>query len=74
MWPGRPMVVSNMIVFHNDIGAFVSVFGWFPAKEPVNSLHIFLNKMRQCCPFCSKNKSKLQLDVDFSHRTSWAVG
>jgi hypothetical protein len=35
MWPGRPVVVPNMVVFHDDIGAFGSVFGRFPANEPV---------------------------------------
>jgi hypothetical protein len=35
MWPGRPVVVPNMVVFHDDIGAFVSVFGRFPVNEPV---------------------------------------
>jgi hypothetical protein len=23
MWPGRPVVVLNVVVFHDDIGAFV---------------------------------------------------
>jgi hypothetical protein len=27
MWPGQPMVVPNVVVLHDDIGAFVSVFG-----------------------------------------------
>jgi hypothetical protein len=36
MWPGRPVVVSNVIVFYDDIGAFISVFGRFPANELVN--------------------------------------
>jgi hypothetical protein len=31
-------VVFNMIMFHNDIGAFVSVFGWFSAINQSNSL------------------------------------
>jgi hypothetical protein len=35
MWPGRPVVVPNMVVLHDDIDAFVSVFGRFPAYEPV---------------------------------------
>jgi hypothetical protein len=36
MWPGRPVVVPNVIVFYDDIGAFISVFGRFPANELVN--------------------------------------
>jgi hypothetical protein len=27
MWPGRPVVMSNVVVFYDDIGVFVSVFG-----------------------------------------------
>jgi hypothetical protein len=38
MWPGRPVVVPNMAVFHDDIGAFVSVFGRFPLMNRSNSL------------------------------------
>jgi hypothetical protein len=41
MWPGRPVVVPNMVVFHDYIGAFVSVFGQFPANESINSLLLF---------------------------------
>jgi hypothetical protein len=32
---GRPVVVLNMIVFHNDICAFVSVFDRFSVNKPV---------------------------------------
>jgi hypothetical protein len=35
MWPGRPVVVPNMVVFHDDIGAYVTVSGRFPANEQV---------------------------------------
>jgi hypothetical protein len=26
MWPGRPMVVPNVVVFHDDIGALLYGF------------------------------------------------
>jgi hypothetical protein len=32
MWPGWPEVVPNMVVFHDDVGAFVSVFGQFSSN------------------------------------------
>jgi hypothetical protein len=35
MWPCQPVVVPNMFVFHDDIGAFVSVFDRFPANKLV---------------------------------------
>jgi hypothetical protein len=38
IWPGRSLVVPNMVVFHDDIGAFVSVFGQFSAMNWPNSL------------------------------------
>jgi hypothetical protein len=36
MWPGRPVVVSNMVMFLGDMGVFVSVFDRFPANKLVN--------------------------------------
>jgi hypothetical protein len=36
MWPGRLVVVPNVIVLHDDIGAFVSIFGQFPAMNRSN--------------------------------------
>jgi hypothetical protein len=41
MWSGLPMVVLNMIVFHDDIGALALVFDRFPTSERVNSLLLF---------------------------------
>jgi hypothetical protein len=38
MWPGRPEVVPNMVMFHDDVGALVSVFGQFPSNKLSNSL------------------------------------
>jgi hypothetical protein len=38
MWLGRLVVVPNMVVFHDDIGVFVSVFGRFPVMNRLNSL------------------------------------
>jgi hypothetical protein len=35
MWPHRPMVVPKMVVLHDDIIAFVSVFGQFFINKPV---------------------------------------
>jgi hypothetical protein len=32
MWPGRPKVVPNMVMFHDDIGALVSVFSKFSSN------------------------------------------
>jgi hypothetical protein len=32
MWPGRPEVVPNMVVFHDDVDAFVLVFGQFSSN------------------------------------------
>jgi hypothetical protein len=40
MWLGRPVVVPNVVVFHDDIGAFVSVFDEFPAMN--RSIFFFL--------------------------------
>jgi hypothetical protein len=32
------MVVPNVIMLHDDIGAFISVFDWFPVMKRPNSL------------------------------------
>jgi hypothetical protein len=32
MWPGWLVVVPDMVLFHGNIDAFVSVFGQFPGK------------------------------------------
>ena len=42
-WSDRP-VVPNVIVSHDDIGAFASVLGRFHVNEPVNSLLLLLIK------------------------------
>jgi hypothetical protein len=39
MWPGRPVVMPNMVVFHDDIGVFISVFDrspWWRGVDDVN--------------------------------------
>jgi hypothetical protein len=38
MWSGQLVVVPNVIMLHDDIDAFVSVFGWFHAMNRSNSL------------------------------------
>jgi hypothetical protein len=35
MWSGRPVVVPNVVVLHDGVGAFVLVFGRFPSNKPV---------------------------------------
>lgn len=47
-WPGQ-LEVSNIIVFHDDIGEFVALFGWIPVGQ---LSHSFLNKVRQNLTFC----------------------
>jgi hypothetical protein len=42
MWPGRPVVVPNVVVLYDDISAFVSVFGRFPAMN--RSISLLLNQ------------------------------
>jgi hypothetical protein len=41
-------------MFHDDIGAFVVGFSWFPGNEMVNCIS-FLNKNAQNCLFILKN-------------------
>jgi hypothetical protein len=37
MWPGQTVVVSTVIIFHNNIGVFILVFGRFPINKTVIS-------------------------------------
>jgi hypothetical protein len=41
IWPGGPVVVPNVIVFHDDIGAVVSYFSRFLAMNRPISLLLF---------------------------------
>jgi hypothetical protein len=43
--------MSNVVVFHNDIGVLYGFLVGSPVNEPVNSLLLF-NKMRKNYPFC----------------------
>jgi hypothetical protein len=58
VWPGQPVGVPNVVVLHDDIGAFVSVFGRFPAMNRLNSL--LLNQWKWQI-FCLVLKKELQM-------------
>jgi hypothetical protein len=57
MWPGRPMDVPNVVMFHDDIGAFISVFGRFPIMNRSNSLLLLSIKMTSILPYFKKNNA-----------------
>ena len=53
-WTGR-LVVRNIVVFYDNIGAFYNLFSWFLANEPANFVLLFKIK-RDNIAFFSKQK------------------
>jgi hypothetical protein len=60
MWPGRPVVVPNVVMFHDDIGAFVSVFGWFPTNEPVKFSFFLFQGIQESIPWKLTSSGNLE--------------